>query len=54
MELHRPFISVIVRVVRCRGGCRLEVIDLHSGEHTALRRWEDVCRLLRRLAPGLR
>jgi hypothetical protein len=55
MELQRPFIiSVIVRVVRYRSGCRLEVIDLHCGERTALRSWDDVRRLLRRLAPGLR
>jgi hypothetical protein len=40
--------------VRYRSGCRLEVIDLHCGERTALRSWDDVRRLLHRLAPGLR
>ena len=54
MDSRRPVVSFIVRVARQREGMRLEVIDLHSGEALPLRNWDDLWRLLRRLAPGLR
>ena len=54
MDSRRPVVSFIVRVARQRGGMQLEVIDLHSGEALPLRSWDDLWRLLRRLAPGLR
>lgn len=54
MDPRRRTVSFIVRVVRGGHGLRLEVIDLHSGEALALRSLDDLWRLLRRLAPGLR
>lgn len=54
MDTHRPLASFIVRVVRGRRGVQLEVIDLRSGEQRPLRSLDDLWRLLRRLAPGLR
>jgi hypothetical protein len=58
MDPRRATASFIVRIVpgggRGGAGLRLEVIDLHSGEALALRSLEDLWRLLRRLAPGLR
>ena len=54
MDSRRPVVSFIVRVARQRGGMQLVVIDLHSGEALPLRSWDDLWRLLRRLAPGLR